>query len=106
MNHRKVVVTGAAGLIAGLLLPAFRERYDLTLLDVRTTDRDGNPVEGVQIADLLDRDRDAYRHHFQGVDAVVRCGFIRAEDPAEPNQHFGADIANAQMASNVYQTSW
>ena len=59
---RKVVVTGASGYIASLLLPAFRERYDLTLLDVKTADRDGNEVEEVQIADLMQRDRDSYRH--------------------------------------------
>ena len=38
MTRKKVVVTGAAGLIAGQMLPALRTRYDLTLLDVRTTD--------------------------------------------------------------------
>ena len=70
---RKVVITGASGYIASLLLPAFRERYDLTLLDVRTTDRDGNDVEGVQIADLMQRDRDSYRHHFRG--DRCRCPF-------------------------------
>lgn len=106
MNRRKVVVTGAAGYIAGLLLPAFRERYDLTLLDVRATDRDGTPVKGIQIVDLLNRDRDAYRHHFQGVDAVVHCGFVRATDPADPNQRFWAELANVEMAYNVYQTAW
>jgi len=106
MAKRKVVVTGAAGLIASLLLPTFRERYDLTLLDVRKTDRDGNPVDGVQIADLLDRNRDAYRHHFRGADAVVHCGFVRAEDPNDPDQRFWAELANVEMAYNVYQTAW
>lgn len=106
MAGRKVVVTGAAGYIASLLLPAFRERYDLTLLDVRATDRDGNPVEGIEIADLLDRDRDAYRHHFEGADAVVHCAFVRAADPADPDQRFWAELANVEMAYNVYQTAW
>ena len=32
MAKKKVVVTGASGTIAGVLLPALRERYDLTLL--------------------------------------------------------------------------
>ena len=52
MAKPKVLLTGASGYIAGLLLPAFRERYELTLVDVRDTDREGQPVEGVQIADL------------------------------------------------------
>ncbi len=106
MARRKVVVTGAAGYIAGLLLPAFRERYDLTLLDIRTTDKDGNEIEGIQVVDLLNRDRDAYRRFFRGADAVVHCGFVRAADPQDPDQRFWAELANVQMAYNVYQTSW
>lgn len=103
MNDRKrVVVTGAAGLIAGLLLPSFRERYDLTLLDTRSVDREGNELPDVRIVDLLDRDRNAYRHHFGGADAVVHCGFVRSEDAAG---RFRAELANVEMAYNVYQTS-
>ena len=89
-QRKKVVVTGAAGLIAGQMLPVLGQHYDLTLLDVRTTDGEGNPVEGVQIADLLDRNRDAYRHHFQGADTVVHSGFVRTDDPA---QRFFAELA-------------
>ena len=104
MAKRKVLMTGAAGLIASQVLPAFRERYDLTLLDVRTTDRNGNPVEGVQIADMLNRDRDTYRHHFQGVDAVVHFGFVNG-DRSDLDQCFRAEMNNVEMAFNVYQTS-
>jgi hypothetical protein len=102
-ERRKVVLTGASGLIAGLMLPVLREHYDLTLLDVRTTDREGNEVEGVQIVDLLNRDRDAYRHHFRGAYAVVHSGFVRTDDPA---QRFWAELSNVEMAYNVYQTAW
>lgn len=103
---KKVVLTGAAGWIAGQMLPVLRAHYDLTLLDVRTADRDGNEVPGIQIADLLDRDRDAYRHHFCGADAVVHSGFVRAKDPDDPVQRFFAELANVEMAFNVYQTAW
>lgn len=106
MTRRKVIVTGAAGYIAGLLLPAFRERYDLTLLDVRSTDRGGNLVKDIELADLLDRDRDSYRRHFTGVDAVVHCGFVRAKAPSDPDQRFWAELANIEMAYNVYQIAW
>ena len=104
-EKRKVVVTGASGYIASLLLPAFRERYDLTLLDVRTADRDGIDVAGVQIADLTQRDRDSYRHHFRGADAVVHLGFTRAEDKSDPVQDFYAELSNVEMAFHVYQTA-
>lgn len=103
---RKVVVTGAAGTIAGLLLPVLRERYDLTLLDVREKDRLGKPVEGIKKADLLNRDRDTYRRHFRSVDSVVHCGFVRARDPEDHDQRFWAEYANVEMAYNVYQTCW
>jgi hypothetical protein len=108
MAQRKVVVTGACGKIAGQVLPALRERYDLTLLDVKTTNRDGEVVEGVQIADLVDRNRDNYRRHFQGADAVVHFAFVGSTslaDRDDPDRRFWNEFANVQMAYNVYQTS-
>ena len=105
-ERRKVVVTGASGLIAGLVLPALRERYDLTLLDIRPTDRNGKYLEGIHCVDLLHRDRDAYREYFHGADAVMHFGFVRADDPGDATQRFFAELANVQMAFNVYQTAW
>lgn len=107
MTKRKVVVTGAAGKVAGQVLPALRERYDLTLLDIRTTDRNGNEVQGIQISDLVNRDRDSYRHHFQGADAVVHFGFVGNSNPSAGNdseQRFWNELANVEMAYNLYQT--
>jgi nucleoside-diphosphate-sugar epimerase len=45
--RRRVLLTGAAGTVAGQLLPAFREAYDLRLVDVRSSTADGEPVDGV-----------------------------------------------------------
>lgn len=101
MAKRKVVITGAAGYIAGRMLPALRERYDLTLLDIKTTNREGQEVEGIVIADLLNRDRDTYRQRFRGADAVVHCGFTRA---VRPEDTYWAESDNVNMAHNVYQT--
>ena len=90
---RKVLVTGASGYIAGLLLPALRQRYDLTLLDVRTTDRQGNEVEGVQIADLTDPNRDNYRHHFsrRGCRRSLRI-YSRQKMKTVPSNVFGQSL--------------
>ena len=96
-NRRKVLITGAAGYIAGRMLPTFRERYELILLDVKTTNRQGEEVEGIQIAELSDPNRDIYRHHFEGVDAVVHCAFRGGG--------FQDELNNIQMAYNIYQTS-
>jgi hypothetical protein len=108
MTRRKIVVTGACGKIAGQVLPALRERYDLTLLDIKTTDRAGNEVEGVQIADLVDKNRDNYRHHFRGADAVTHFGFVGSTDPSvgtDTDRRFQNEMANVQMAYNIYQTA-
>lgn len=108
MSKKKVLVTGASGKIAGQVLPALRERYDLTLLDVKSTNREGQEVPGVQIADLVDKERDHYRHHFRGCDAVVHFGFVGNSDPSagsDTDRRFWNEFANVQMAYNIYQTS-
>ena len=97
-NRRKVLITGAAGKIAGRMLPDFRERYDLVLLDIKTTNRDGEEVEGIQVVDLSNPDRNLYKHFFEGVDAVVHCAW-------KPGA-FESEISNIQMAYNVYHTCW
>lgn len=107
MARKKIVVTGAAGKVAGQVLPALRERYDCTLLDVKTTNRQGEEVEGVQVTDLVDRNRDAYREYFKGADAVVHFAFVGNSDPnrGDADRRFWNEFANVQMAYNVYQTS-
>jgi len=105
MPKRKVVLTGASGTIAGVLLPALRERYDLTLLDARSTDEHGNEVEGVQVVDLLNKDREGYRHHFAGADAVVHCAYYRVQDQGD-DAYFSSELENLQLTYNVYQVAW
>src|SRR5581483_7090579 len=76
--HRpRVLVTGATGYIASQLLPAFRQRYDLVLLDVRTIDGQGRPVPGALVADLLGENWADARSHFSGCDAVVHLAYYR-----------------------------
>lgn len=109
MSRRKVVVTGAAGKIAGQVLPALKERYDLVLLDVKKTNRQGDEIPDIQITDLVDENRDHYRHYFQGADAVVHFAFVGSpapEDRNNPDRRFWNEFANVQMAYNVYQTAW
>lgn len=103
----RVVVTGAAGTIAGQVLPAFRERYDLVLVDVRDANRAGETIPNVVRADLTQRNRDAYRSLFQGADRVVHFGFVRPPaDQDDADARYWAEQANVQMAYNVLQTAW
>lgn len=101
-RKKRVVLTGACGVIASKTRPALAERYDLVLVDVRTTDPDGNHVDGVHHADLLTRDRSAYRELFRGADAVVHSGFVRGTS-REGEEPFWAEHDNVAMAYNVYQ---
>ncbi len=105
MAKRKVLVTGASGTIAGVLLPALRERYDLTLLDTQTSDKDGNEVEGVQVVDLMNTNRDTYREYFKGIDAVVHCAYYRVNDRGD-DIYFSSELENLQLTYNVYQVAW
>jgi hypothetical protein len=111
MAKRKVVLTGAAGYVAQRMLPELQERYDLVLLDTRATTKEGKPVPGVNIADLTGSNRDGFRKHFKGADAVIHSAFVSAPsldattflDNSEPK--FRAEHRNVEMVYNVMQTA-
>ena len=95
----RVLLTGASGYVASQMLPTLREEYEMVLLDVRDTDRNGDRVEGVQTVDLIDPDRTRYAHHFEGVDAVIHLGHRgRGGDPLD---HFFTEKNNVEMVYNV-----
>ncbi|MEE9262120.1 MAG: NAD(P)-dependent oxidoreductase [Dehalococcoidia bacterium] len=106
-DKRRVLVTGAAGYIASQLLPAFRERYDLVLLDVTKKDRDGTLVEGVETVNLHDPDMGEYRSYFQGVDSVVHLAWRRSGGVGQPRdlEDFYPEHANVHLAYNIYRAS-
>jgi len=110
-QRRRVVVTGAAGYIFSRMMDAFRERYELTLLDANPRRRDGTEIPDVNIVDLTDRNRDAYREFFRGADAVLHCAFIGGTSgsfvvgatPESRSRKFQNELLNVQMAYNIYQ---
>ena len=104
MDARKVLMTGAAGYIAGQLLPTFRERYEMVLVDATDKDRQGKRVDGVVIADLVDPDRGKYDQLFDGVDAVVHVAYKRRT--GEAIDHFFDEKANVEMAYNVLRAAY
>jgi UDP-glucose 4-epimerase len=101
----RVVLTGASGYIAGRMLEPLHARYDLILLDRRARNRDGKAVEGVQIVDLADPNRDAYRKHFRGAHALVHCAWVPSVGLDGPDERFRAELENITIAYNVYQVS-
>jgi nucleoside-diphosphate-sugar epimerase len=109
LADQRVLITGATGYVAGQMLPAFRERFDLTLIDSRTEDGAGRRVEGVDAADLLDADRHSYAGLFDGIDTVVGPGGVRSrpvlpglltDSPSGINDFFD-EGSNIRMAYNV-----
>ncbi len=111
MTKKRVVVTGASGYVVQRMWPELIERYDLVALDSRETTGNGEKVPGIRLCDLTDADRDRYREHFQGADAIIHSAFVSAEgldattwsDNSPPK--FSAEYANVGMAYNVYQTA-
>lgn len=75
MSKKRVLMTGASGYVSSQLLPIFRERYDLVLLDSLKEGR-GGLIEDVVEVDLTNPDIESYRKHFQGIDAVVHNAWI------------------------------
>lgn len=107
MSQRRVLVTGATGAIAAQLMPALRERYRLTLVDVRPAPDDRPDLDGLEVRDLADRDRERYRALFAGVDAVVHLAYFnrRGQGPTAGDSEYENERVNLDMAHNVYQTA-
>ncbi len=102
MNRLRVLLRGTTGYIAGQLLPEFRERYALRLVDVRDTDASGNGVEGVEVFDLLSDDDSTLEPLFSGVDVVVHCGHFKPDGDDHRSQYEG-ERRNVDMMQRVYQ---
>ncbi len=111
MTKRRVVVTGAAGYVAQRMWKELSDRWDLVPIDVRDTTRDGVKVPGIIVADLTRPDRNEYRQHFTGADAVIHCGFVSAPRldattwQNNSDAKFQAEHANVALAYNVYRTA-
>jgi hypothetical protein len=102
MTKRSVLLTGATGYIAGLLLPAMRERYDIRLTDARSTDRQGQPVQGVIVADLLAAPAAELAPLFASVDTIVHCAYHRPAGDDIQSQYDG-ERRNVDLMQRVYQ---
>ena len=92
----RVLLTGATGYIANQLLPVFRERYDLRLLDVREEDGSGRHVEGIEVADLLGDDRSKLEPYFSDADVVVHTGH-RKPTGTDFHSQYNVERSNVDM---------
>ena len=97
--RKTVVVTGATGYVASQMLPTFRERYHLRLIDITREGRDGRTVEDVTVHDLRDPDLEKHRPLFKGAHAVVHLAYNRARG----FRGYLDERINLDMAYHVYQ---
>ncbi len=108
----KVLITGASGYIASQMLVTYRDRYDLTLIDAINTDREGNPVAGVEIVDLIDTDRSKYEQYFANQDAIIHLAYKRSSpggvygSDVPHIDRFATELENVQMANNIYRCAY
>ncbi|WP_201840682.1 NAD-dependent epimerase/dehydratase family protein [Microvirga zambiensis] len=104
MAKLRVMLTGATGYIAGQLLPAFRERYDLRLIDSRVENGAGQAVSGVELFDLLSASAADLKGIFAGIDVVVHAAYHRPGGP-DPQSQYDGERRNIDMMQRVYQTA-
>ena len=104
MAKLRVMLIGATGYIAGQLLPAFRARYDLRLIDSRVENGDGQAVSGVELFDLLSASAADLQGIFAGVDVVVHAAYHRPAGP-DPQSQYDGERRNIDMMQLVYQTA-
>ena len=98
-TRKTVVVTGATGYVASQMLPTFRERYDLRLVDVTREGRSGHTVDDVIVHDLRDPDLEQHRALFKGAHAAVHLAYNRARGP----RGYLDERTNVDMAYHVFQ---
>ena len=120
MGKTKVLITGATGYIASLILPIFREKFELVLLDTHAVDQPGEQVEGAIITDVGHPDRETYARHFEGVDAVVHLAIHtssrttpigvrylpKEEVELPPIDDYAKQRANLDMNYNIMRTAF
>src|SRR5918998_1937266 len=102
MAKLRVLLTGATGYIAGQLLPVLRDRYDLRLVDTRRENGAGQPIDGVEVLDLLSASSTDLEAIFTGVDVVVHSAYHRP-DGSDPQSQYDGERGNIDMMQRVYQ---
>jgi hypothetical protein len=99
MARRRVLITGASGEISRQIIPAFRERFDLTLLDTRPADHANDIIE----ADVSDPDVEKYRGHFKGIDAIVHnVRSVKAGVPTSAPWHWMKDRSGSEPVEGYF----
>ncbi len=98
-SAKRVLLTGALGAIGSQLVPALREAYDLRMVDVKDTDRQGQRLEGVELFDLVESSDAEVTELFSAFDAIVHCGYL----PPIGEPSYASERRNVDMMERIYR---
>ncbi len=98
-STQRVLLTGALGVIGSQLVPALREAYDLRMVDVKDTDRQGRRLEGVELFDLVESSDAEVTQLFSAFDAIVHCGSL--QPVGEPS--YASERRNVDLMERIYR---
>lgn len=71
MGYKKVVVTGGSGRLGRFVVDRLKDKYEITVIDVKPSDVPGVAYQNVDITDLA-----GLTKAFQGVDAVIHLAAV------------------------------
>ncbi len=98
-STQRVLLTGALGMVGSQLVPALREAFDLRMVDVKDTDRQGQRLEGVELFDLVESSDEQVTELFSAFDAIVHCGYLRPD--GEPS--YASERRNVDLMERIYR---
>ena len=98
-STQRVLLTGALGVVGSQLVPALREAYDLRMVDVKDTDRQGQRLEGVELFDLVESSDAEVTELFSAFDAIVHCGYL--QPIGEPS--YASERRNVDLMERIYR---
>ena len=96
VSKRRVLVTGASGLIGGLVIKNLGDKYEFSALNRR-------PIEGIASIQADISNFDAIHPAFEGIDTVLHLGALAT--PGLTNNWDGIVSTNIHGTFNVYEAS-
>jgi nucleoside-diphosphate-sugar epimerase len=83
MSYRRVVVTGGSGRLGRFVVERLKDKYDVSVIDMKPSDVAGVGYENVDITDLAGLSK-----AFEGVDAVIHLAAVPNPRTSSPEACF------------------
>jgi UDP-glucose 4-epimerase len=83
MAYRKIVVTGGSGRLGRFVVERLKDKYEVTVIDVKPSD-----VPGVRHADVDITDLEGLKKAFAGIDAVIHLAAVPNPRTSTPEACF------------------